>query len=566
MTESTNWDQYEALSAEEQAKLFKEKPFKEKGDLILHAHDPVALTQSLSQEEFYLLTKEMDLEERSEIVRYANVPQLFFFTDVECWKGDRLDPVTFIRWIETLRTAGDEVLMTWLHAMDYETVIAGLKKIITVVKPDREWTVDEVLGDAPYFTLDDFYYIAVSEEDMETVRRCLEVLYENHRGRYHAFLEGVMAEIDDPVEEEAYVRRETRLADRGFPEKERAAQIYKTITPEEFEKFPKKKLADHHGGEDPSGRAKLPDYPVLWSKERFFIDDVFAAIRGEKLELLEQIEEELVWISNKVLTVQGLDFSSEDKVRFGIERARTFVSLGLELLSGGDVILAVAIVKERWLEVVFRWAVTKMAELRSRAEAMIHDCWHTKKDYFLIFLNPPYQEIIRGLVRIVPQCYDSQVTGEEVAVRDFRTVLDLERTRISLDQLTMVLQHLLKSYPKVFRSLDFGDEDTRFQTTLFSVLGTIFASTVIKKRTRIAALDEEELKKFLAAAFELKDGHRILTTEVRTRFLEGFYRADELPAVKSLWGLVFEAMENDLGGLDPKKKIEMQYVASVRVR
>ncbi|MFA6600391.1 MAG: DUF6178 family protein [Candidatus Omnitrophota bacterium] len=567
MTESTDWDKFEALSPEEQARFFKEKPFKEKGDLILHAHDPRALTQSLSQEEFYLLTKEMDMEERSEIVRYANVPQLFFFTDVECWKGDRLDEKHFIDWLETLQHAGDEALMNWFYAIDYETVIAGLKKIITVVKPDREWTVDEVLGDTPYFTLDDFYYVAVSQERMETVRRCLEVLYENHRGRYHAFLEGVMAEIDDPVEEEAYVKRETRLADRGFPEKERALLIYKAITREEFEQFPKKKLSGSDGnGRSAAEGTRLPDYPVLWSKDRVFLDDVFAAIRNEKVELLEQIEEELVWLSNKVITVQGLDFSSEEKVRMGIERARSFVSLGLELLSGSDVAKAAGIVKERWLEVVFRWAVTRMLEMRTQAENLLRDCWPAQPDYFLMFLNVPYQTILRGLLRTVPQCHDDQVAGEDLPLRDFKTVRDLERTQISLDQLETVIRHLVKEYPKVFRAIDFEDESARFDAALFTVLGTLFASWVLKKRTRISPLSTEELKAFLDAAFESVADRRILRGELRERFLGGFYRADEVPVVRSLWNFVFDQLANDLGGLNPKKRIDCRYISSVKLR
>ena len=56
-----------------------------------------------------------------------------------------------------IKNAGPEVLLDWMLAMDYEAVVSGLKKIVRVAKPEREYPIDEVLGDTPYFTLDDFY-------------------------------------------------------------------------------------------------------------------------------------------------------------------------------------------------------------------------------------------------------------------------------------------------------------------------------------------------------------------------------------------------------------------------
>ena len=101
MSQPIDWEKFEALSTEDQARMVHESPFQDKGDLILHSHDPQALTRSFSQEEFYLLTREMDPRERGEIVRYASVPQLLFCSDVECWKGDLLQTKEFMGWLET---------------------------------------------------------------------------------------------------------------------------------------------------------------------------------------------------------------------------------------------------------------------------------------------------------------------------------------------------------------------------------------------------------------------------------------------------------------------------------
>ena len=157
-------EEFEALTPEEQAKIFHHSTFKERAELIRRSHDPRALTRALSHEELYLLTREMDIEERSEVIRYATLPQLFFISDVDCWKKDRVNARGFIEWLEALLAADEAKCLLWLMRMDYETVVTGFKKVAEVLKPDREWAADELLGDRPYFTLDDQYYIVITEE------------------------------------------------------------------------------------------------------------------------------------------------------------------------------------------------------------------------------------------------------------------------------------------------------------------------------------------------------------------------------------------------------------------
>ncbi len=560
MSETTNWEQFESLSAEEQAKLFREKSFKEKGELLLRAHKPLELAQSLSQEELYLLTREMDVEERSEIIRYANLPQLFFLTDMECWKSDRIISRSFMGWLETLRRADDRVLFHWLVEMDYEAVITGFKKIVQVLKPEREYPIDEILGDTPYFTLDDVYYVAVQEEDLETVKRALEILFENNRGRYFALLEGIMAEIDEEIEEEAYTLRETRLSERGFPDQESAFRVYRPITRKEFDAFEKKDLTRKiaAAGANPS---KLPNYPVLWTKEKFFLDEVLVTMRHENMEVIDQIHEEMTWLSNKVIAAQGIDLSSESNVRKGIHRVRCFVSLGLELLSGGDLRGAVKLMKEHWLETIFRSAVTELLTLRNCTEEVIRLDWKGPREAFLLFVNPPYEFILNGLLRPVPEFYDSSVSQEEYHLRDFKCTHDLETAKISLEQMEIIFRKLAETYPAFLTSSGKTKEAPEKEgNSLFVLLGSVFAASLLKKRSKTKlGLSEEDLKKFIGLAFHEKH----LKEEVKKDFLENFHSTAELARMKTLWALVFEEIEEDLGGLDRSKSIDLKFVSSV---
>jgi len=158
---------FESLSSEEQARVFHEIPFRERADLILRATRPDYLTKTLSPEEFYLVTREMDPEERVEIVCYASMPQLFFLADIDCWKKDRISGRGFVQWLETLYNADEARLLAWFDQMDYEMIVAAFQKITQVMKPDREYATDEILQDKPFFTLDEYYHVFCREENRE---------------------------------------------------------------------------------------------------------------------------------------------------------------------------------------------------------------------------------------------------------------------------------------------------------------------------------------------------------------------------------------------------------------
>lgn len=445
MSENIDIHEYENLDFEKQEEIFHKTPFREKGELLMHSHNPAALTRSLSREELYLMTRTMDTEERGEVIKYASLPQLFFISDIDCWKKDRMDGRSFIQWLQVLLAAGEQQLLSWLLEMDYEAIVSGFQQLIRVEKPDREWTNDEVLGDMPFFTIDDMYHIYVQEENVEVVKRALEVVFENHRGRYVAIIEGILAELSNEVEEQAYQRREMRLAERGFPDYETAQKIYRPLTREEFDSFPKKTSnADEAGRED----YVLPNYAVLWSPDRFFLDDVLHSFQDDTSGTRDQLQEELAWISNKVIACEGIDLSSEAKVRHGVERARGLINIGLESLAGHDLKKAREVLKERWLEVVFRWGMTQVLELKNEATRLVKEQWNADQVEFYNHLDPPFDLIFVGLYKeAFPICYDASAKGPN-PYRDFQTLEDVERFRRIIEDSKKIRKSDKPSRPK----------------------------------------------------------------------------------------------------------------------
>lgn len=551
--------EFENLPASEQEQVFHKSSFKDKAELILHSHDPLALTRSLSQEELYLLTREMDVEERAEVIRFATLPQLFFISDVDCWKKDRLDRKSFLQWIETLLASGDSKLLAWILEMDYETVVAGFYQLIQVMKPDHEWTPDEVLGDTPYFSLDQMYYVFVSEENMETVKRAIEVLFVHHRGRYVALLEGVMGELEDELEEEAYARRESRLAERGFPDFETAQKIYRPITPQEFQDFPLKNKVRLSESRDKEIR--IPNYLALCSADKLFLDDVLHSFQEEPA-VWDGLQEELAWISNKVIACDGIDFSSEEKVRRGIEKARGFINVGLECLSANHFEKARTILRERWLELIFRWGATQIRLLQEDVRRLIKEQWQGSQVEFLNFLDPPYELIFMGLLRQHPVCYDPQVKGPEL-LRDFKTASDLLRIRQTVDQTVKIFEGIRRVFPKdLERAKTYGTEKDHPQT-LFGFLGTLMAHFVLSGKAVWKPVPLGMASDWMRKGFEKTAQGYTLSARNKKDFSALFESSDPEGTCRPLITLCFERLEDEFSKISHPEKLQPEFIASV---
>jgi len=558
-------EEFESLDVDGQVKAFHDSPLKEKGDLLIRSHQPERLAQSLSHEELYLVTKEMDLEERGEVLKYANLPQLFFIADVECWTKDRMNVKGFVQWLETLQRADERRLLAWLVTMDYEAVVSGLKNVIQIQKPDREYASDELLGDRPYFTLDEQYYIFVDEENLLTIRRAIELLFENHKGRYAAVLEGVFSEPDDVLEEEAYHRREVRMQDRGFPDQETAFQIYHPMTQEEFDRYPKKNIAPPDSEVISPSVTHAPNYPTLWSHERFFLDDVLLLINHEPHAVGESIQEELAWLSNKVLACQGIDFSSEERVRQGIERARRLVSIGLEALSERDLEHARRLLKERWLESIFRWGIKCMDDIRVRVNPIFQNFWKGPHELFFDFLGRPYGEIFRGMVQTIPQCFDLQEMHDPHHLRDFKTLEEIRRVGKGIEQIEIILKMMGKKFPNALTSAQFEMDEFHQSPTLYSLLGNIFVHYVNEKKLLLKKASKVEILKFIETAMEFRGQIKIIRKPTKDGFLDQLHSKSEKDLLMPFWGLVFQGIEEELGRLASPDRLDIRYISSIWV-
>ncbi len=557
-----NQQEFDELNFDKQKEIFFKSSYAERADLLLRSQDPVQLANSMSSEEMYLVTRDMDMDMRSEILKYANLPQLFFISDLDCWKKDRITKRGFIDWLRCLEQADFEKLAEWLIRADYEMVVAGLKKFVTVMKPEWEYAIDETLGDKPYFSLDDLYYIQTNEDNFETIKLAFEALYQGARAQYVNIVEGLLSEMDYEMEEEAYRRRQVRLSERGFPETESALQIYRLLEHDEFLKLPRKqiKTAVNENSDVP------PAYPVLAAKERLFLDDVLLNLSSEPAETVYSIQEELIWLTNKALACEGIDMASEEKVRHAIERVRRYVNIGLEIESASSVDAARQIVKERWLEFLFRRGFTRLTELRRQFEEIMRRYWGSDKEAFLEFLGDPYELMGAGLLKPQPEFYDGAEKITVDGLRDFKTREEVEETQKVLNVLARLFESLLRLNKNMFKVVSVeADRDDEI-TPLVRLVGTLFAQFALTGKPVYQHLSKKDILKFFAAAFEANGKKHMLRPDSAERFLAEFMNGKRDGHLEAFLRQILTRVEEDFSGIRGKGVIDPRYINTVRIK
>ena len=566
-------EEFEELAFEEQCKIVYDTSPAQRGDLIIRSQDPERLVHSLSAEDFYLMVREMDRTNIPEIIQNAHFSQLEFMADFECWDNDVISEKGFIQWLICLEDAGSEKLAMWLLNTEFSMVIAGFKRYVTVLKPYHEERVDEVIGDKPYFSLDGLYYIMIDEENMQTIQRAIEVLFEKAKHYYYNLLEGIMSEMDAIVEEEAFSHRQVRLGEKGFPTQEGASRIYRIIDTDEWNKYSKRFM-------DTEDKARnnrpLPMYPTLWQEEKLFLDDVLATLAQVPRELQRTIYQELVWLCNKIITVRGMHHFGETLVKESFAHARYMLNIALEDLSEGHLENAHTILTERWIEYLFRWGFTPLIKIRDEGERIIRSYWDFSVERLCEFIDEPFGPFLHGIMRTRPQFYDPRLSGDLYQLRDFQNIQEVRMVRRTVSIIENVFK-LLCSQPfngwKRFMnehsiSVQIDSSDVKISTLIF----TIFSQFILSNSISLKPLNVNELKVLLKIAFM---GHRKtsdikhIRPDLKANFITqlftkiNFFSQDDFNSLKDIFEISFRKGEEELGLLNVRTKPQIRFIQCV---
>ena len=232
------------------------------------------------------------------------------------------------------------------------------------------------------------------------------------------------------VEESAYHFHRARLEDHAIPDFYDALEIYRSIGADEFalKTVPGKADQDQ----------PIPSFALaLLSK-----GDLFARVvsRIEDPGLLEILQLEMAALANKVIVADQLSPDNAEALRRAVEKALAYVNLGLESRSGANIEKAAQILRDNFLEHLFRLAQAEVAKIRGRLQSIAQSGWLSQCTAGIKCLDAEWFDAAEELLARTPRILKSRPGGSDSGVLPaydfFRTPQDLARGNHIVDVIT----------------------------------------------------------------------------------------------------------------------------------
>ncbi len=507
-------------------------------ELILDLPEPVGFVRRLALEDLFFLVKELDREEAAELVAMAAPEQVRGMIDLDCWKKDRVDSGRLKGWLSLLKEGGGEPLREAVGALDSSLLILQLRRSLRVYRREPDEDPGELAEDFD-FTLDNNYFIRFRRPEEEPLLRALlEALFERDQGRYLLIMEAFLWSLDGVLEEEAYRWRKSRLGDHGFPDYFEALEIYQYLEPEGAEGRLERKAASDQAGEPPEEEAMAPGYLTLAGMPgNFFLESLGGGFPGEERE---RVQWELVYLANRALVADRVDFSEPEAAHKCLQRVQGYLNIGLEYLSGGGRDRARELLRERYLQSLFQVGNSLLRRLAGRAVRLEARGRLSPAGSPLSLLDAPYREVILGLLKTRPQFFTGFEGAGGTEYRDFRDLAEvklLEETLEKVEFLEVFFFETLGVRPQALKELVLEGcyPESLEDITLSTVFLTSWSWKVLEGSFDFLPLHRGRLEEL----------HRTLTVLSRGR----------LALRESLRSELFEWLEETLKG-DPKRLVQ----------
>jgi hypothetical protein len=360
---------------------------KQRLDVILSAEDPAAIVSALPADELWLTVRDIGLADAVELVQLATPEQFRTFLDLECWKGDEMEPRRALPWLRAARLGSghdDDLAERWKQKRDaLDLEVLELVLLDTVLVHDLEEDPDPEYASEHFMTMPDGRFaleFKATGTEYVAVRGLVDDLYAEDPFKAARFFSAMRWDLASDLSEEALRWRQARLSDLGYPTLEEALSWFAR---------PPRAAATSAGA--PS---RAPGF-FLQRIPRGSLLERAAAALGE--ERREQLELELVAAANAVLVADSVDLDEIEAVRGAVDGARALVEIGLDALaSGGDPgpILATTPVKR-----VFQHGFAQLLALRADAERVLA---RSQPGARTPLLDSPLGEALAAMIRRRP--------------------------------------------------------------------------------------------------------------------------------------------------------------------
>lgn len=518
---------------------------KTRQELILSARNKVALARALPPEMLLFTLKEVGLADSVELLALAAPEQVRDMMDLDCWHKGRLDVRRIVSWLMLLDEAGGGKLAEWFLHADMELLVLLVKEHFEVV---RKAEVEESTNfdQSRYFTFDDQYLLRFRGEEEPILQLLLERLRVLDYGAYREVLENSLFELGGELEENALRWRNARLADRGYPDYEEARELYRFTPPDliSLHQYRRVTSAPLRFAYDEEMIPPSHVLSLLTAADSFFV----RALTTLTSEELEEVGQELAYLTNQVVVAEACDLGELAEVRRCAELTHDYLTIGLAYAADGDDTAATHLLRETTLRPFFQIGVNLTVRLHLQVKKIEQDLRERGIPYWTDYLDSPIQETCVGVQRRPPRFFLGLVTPGEVLYRRFLTLTEVQQVEVVLARVPW--------WFAVMQRWGLLPEGKAPQgVTLALLWNTAFAWWLIEGRADVRPLKRKELG-VLQARLRGQDIAKEISEFVALRALHFQWSAEEEEAMRALAFLarekLLEALAIDVATADLK--------------
>lgn len=538
---------------------------------FLAAPKPMALVRAIPDGDFYLTVREVGPQDALPALALASSSQIAHLLDLEGWRKDRFDAVRCGAWVALLAEAGEATLRRFARSADDETLIllfrawARFRPLdIDHEEPSRGHGITET-GDERGFISPDGNHLLAPEhpEHAPAARRLAELLFHDDPARYLGLVRSALFELPSDVEEDALRWRLSRLEEHGYPGHEEASAIYEP--PLSAAAAP---LALSSGGDVESGDTLGAPRAAL----RLVGADsaIVPALDLLAPDARERVLLGLTALAHRVLVADGADAGSLEAHHGVMERAASYLGVALERRGARTPADAARALAELGPIELFREGYAEAATLQRGARAMLATGWghgHPKADELL---DAPLRARVRGAVQPRPLFVPIGEEGPGTP-RDFRTVAEIEETRMTLELCDALAGALL-----VRRGLTPADLLDETPGSLESVprfselLLTALAWHAVRGAIRVDRLPADVVADFLRTTASRRTADpdapaRGMKKLIAALAEEGSWSKRTTAAVSAFGVTCLDRLAADCAGLDPGAPVTRRVVGALRL-
>ena len=264
-------------------------------------------------------------------------------------------------------------------------------------------------------------------EHAPAIQRYLQIFYLEQPERYQRIMWDSLWELPSEVEERALAWRQSRLEEHGFPVREDALDVYAPPSGSRSHPSPPSAAA-------PDG-LRAGRSPLMPLEGRVQLADAIDSLHGE---VRERGLHEAVSLANRLLVADGADAGEPAAHHAVLQKATGYIGIALQARGADAVGPAGQLIEQIPLLELFREGYAPAVALQGQARSLIGQGWPAGRGPALQALDSPILERVQGLLEPRPQYFEAGVEKKPGRLREFRSVEELEETRVSLQMAEFV--------------------------------------------------------------------------------------------------------------------------------